>query len=58
MEPLQAKITLFRYKKDPKLKARALDVNGQVLPPKVHLKWVGNNLEVAWIPGAFYLDNF
>ncbi len=56
MEPFQAKIALFRYKADPQLRVRALDVNGQVLKTKVHFKWAKNNLVFSWIPGAFYLE--
>ena len=58
LEPLKAKITLFRYKADPQLRARALDANGQVLPVKVPLKWVKNNLVFSWVPSAFYVEIF
>ena len=56
IEPLIAKIVLHRFKNDPKVKVRALDANGQVLPTKVVLKWVKNNLVTTWIPAAFYLE--
>ena len=56
MEPLQAKITIFRYKKDPKLKVRALDMNGRILQNKIPIKWSGNHLQVTWFPGVFYLE--
>jgi len=55
-EPLQAKFTIFRYQKDPKLKVRALDVNGQVLKVKVPLKWAKNNMVLSWVASAFYLE--
>lgn len=58
VEPLQAKITLLRYKADPKLRIRALDANGQSLQTKVHVKWVKKNLVFSWVPGAFYLEIF
>ena len=58
LEPLKAKITLFRYKPDPDLRARALDANGQVLPVKVPLKWARNNLVFSWVPSAFYVELF
>jgi hypothetical protein len=56
VEPLQAKMTLFRYQKDAKLKARALDANGQVLKIKVPTKWAKNNLVISWVPAAFYIE--
>lgn len=56
MEPLQAKITLFRYKSDPKLEIRALDANGQPLKAKVRIKWAKNNLIFSWVSGAVYLE--
>ncbi len=55
-EPLQAKMTLFRYQKDAKLKARALDVDGQVLKIKVPIRWVKNNLVISWVPATFYIE--
>lgn len=58
VEPLQAKITLFRYKSDPKLGVRALDANGQIMNTKVRAKWAKNNLIFSWVPGAFYLEVF
>jgi hypothetical protein len=56
VEPLQAKMTLFRYQKDAKLKARALDASGQVLKMKVPIKWAKNNLVISWVPAAFYIE--
>jgi len=56
VEPFQAKITLFRYQKDPKLKVRALDANGHPLSQKVPFKWAKNNLVLTWVPSAFYLE--
>ncbi len=56
VEPLQAKITLCRYKPDSQLRVRALDASGQSLKTKVHFKWVKNNLVFSWVPGAFYLE--
>jgi hypothetical protein len=56
VEPLKAKVTLFRYQKDAKLKARALDANGQVLKIKVPIKWAKNNLVISWVPAAFYIE--
>lgn len=58
LEPLQGKITLFRYKSDTKLRVRALDANGQVLQKKVPMKWAKNNLVISWIPSAIYLEIF
>lgn len=57
-EPLEAKITLFRYHKDPKLRVRGLDANGQPLQSKVPVKWIKNSLVINWIPAAFYLEIF
>lgn len=57
-EPLQAKITIFRYKSDPKLEVRALDANGQTLKTKIRIKWAKNNLVFSWVPGAFYMEVF
>ncbi len=57
-EPLQAKITLFRYKADPQLGVRALDANGQIMNIRVRSKWAKNNLVFSWIPGAFYMEVF
>ncbi len=56
IEPLIAKIILHRFKNDPKLKARALDANGHVIPTKIQQKWLKNNLVTGWIPSAFYLE--
>jgi hypothetical protein len=56
LEPLQAKITLFRFKKDPKIHVRGLDADGSVLNEKVPVNWVKNNLIISWIPKAFYLE--
>jgi hypothetical protein len=56
VEPLQAKITLFRYKAEPKLGVRALDANGQILKEKIHVKWVKNNLVFSWVPEASYVE--
>ena len=55
-EPLSAKIVLYRFAKDPKLKVRALDANGQPIKAKVPTKWVKNNLVLSWIPSAFHLE--
>ena len=56
VEPLSAKIVLYRFAKDAKLKVRALDANGQLIKAKVPAKWVKNNLVISWIPSAFYLE--
>jgi hypothetical protein len=56
VEPLKAKMTLFRYQRDAKLKARALGANGQVLKIKVPIKWAKNNLVISWVPDAFYIE--
>lgn len=56
VEPLSAKITVYRFKKDPALKVRALDANGQPLTVKVPAKWAKNNLVLSWVPSAFYLE--
>jgi hypothetical protein len=56
VEPLRAKITLYRTQKDPSLKVRALDANGSPLKVRVPVKWVGNSLVLSWIPEAFYLE--
>ncbi|HJT24645.1 MAG TPA: hypothetical protein VJ873_08725, partial [bacterium] len=58
VEPLQAKIVLFRYKADSKLMVRALDANGQILKSRVRFKWAKNNLVFSWVPGAFYMEVF
>ncbi len=56
VEPLEARIVLYRFKKDPGLKVRALDINGKALSGKLPIKWVKNNLVVSWIPSAFYFE--
>ncbi len=56
VEPFQAKITLFRYQKDIKLRVRALDANGQIVKIKVPTKWAKNNLVISWVPTAFYIE--
>ncbi len=58
VEPLSAKFVLYRPKADPKLKVRALDVNGQPIKTRVSAKWVKNSLVFSWIPSAFYLEIF
>ncbi len=56
VEPLQAKITIFRFQKDAKVKARALDAQGEILKGKVPVKWAKNNMLISWVPGAFYIE--
>jgi hypothetical protein len=56
VEPLNAKITLKRLRKDPQLMVRALDANGKQLSEKVPVKWSGNNLTLTWIAPAFYME--
>jgi len=56
IEPLQAKIILHRFKKDPSLKVRALDAGGSPLKTRVPAKWVGNSFTLSWVPEAFYLE--
>ncbi len=58
VEPLAAKIVLYRFMHDPKLKIRALAANGQPIKTKVPAKWVKNSLVFSWIPSAFYLEVF
>lgn len=56
LEPFQAKVTLFRYQKDTKLQARALDFSGHPMKTKVATKWVKNNWVITWPAGAFLLE--
>jgi hypothetical protein len=56
VEPLKAKFVLYRFKKDPKLKVRALDQNGKPLKIQVPYRWVGQNLSFSWVTPAFYLE--
>ena len=56
VEPLSAKIVLYRFIQDPKLRVRALDANGQPLKTKVSAKWVKNSFVFSWVPSAFYLE--
>jgi hypothetical protein len=58
VEPLSAKVVLYRPKADPKLKIRALDANGQPLKLRVPAKWVKNSFVFSWVPSAFYLEIF
>ncbi len=55
-EPLIAKITIKRLRKDPKLKVRGLDANGKGLPEKVSAKWFENKWVITWQPSAVYLE--
>jgi hypothetical protein len=58
MEPIQAKIVLYRFKKDARLKVRALDQEGKSMKVSIPTRWVGNNLSFTWVPGIFYLELF
>ncbi|MGH7740144.1 MAG: hypothetical protein ACREL1_08365, partial [bacterium] len=55
-EPVRALITLYRARKDSKLKIRALDVNRQPLRTPVPFHWSGCNLVLSWIPEAVYIE--
>jgi hypothetical protein len=55
-EPLSAKITLKRLRKDPKLRVRGLDANGKVMPVKISSRWSNNNWVITWEPSAVYLE--
>jgi hypothetical protein len=56
LEPVQAKVTLFRYQKDPTLKVRALGWDGQPLKDKIKMKWAKTNLTLQWPLKAFFLE--
>jgi hypothetical protein len=56
VEPLTAKITLKRFRKDPKLKVRGLDANGKVVAIKISSKWSKNNWVISWVPSISYLE--
>jgi hypothetical protein len=56
LEPVQAKVTLFRYQKDPTLKIRALGFDGQPLNKKVPVKWGKTNLVIQWPSDAYFLE--
>jgi hypothetical protein len=56
VEPLTAKITLKRLRKDPKLKIRGLDADGKGVEAKVSSRWSKNNLIISWLPSVFYLE--
>ncbi len=56
VEPLAAKIVLYRFIHDSKLKIRALDASGQPIKVKVPAKWVKNSFVFSWVPSAFYLE--
>jgi hypothetical protein len=58
MEPIQAKFVLYRYRKDLKLKVRALDQNGKPMKVSISTRWVGDNLVLSWKSGIFYLEIF
>jgi hypothetical protein len=58
MEPIQAKFVLYRFKKDPHLKVRALDQDGKPMKISIPFRWVGENLSCSWVPGVFYLEIF
>jgi hypothetical protein len=58
VEPLNAKIALYRYQRETGLKVRALDAIGKPLKIKVPVKWVKNTLILSWVPSAFYLEIF
>jgi hypothetical protein len=67
VEPLIAKITLKRFRKDPNLKVRGLDANGKVVAAKISSKWSKNNRVgssagyqwhwvISWVPSISYLE--
>lgn len=56
LEPVQAKVTLYRYQKDPALKVRALGFDGQPLNKKVPVKWAKTNLILQWPSNAYFLE--
>jgi len=56
VEPLAAKITLKRFRKDSKLKVRGLDANGKEVAVKIPTKWSKNNWIISWVPSVFYLE--
>ncbi len=58
MEPIQAKFVLYRYRKDAKLKVRALDQDGKPMKISISTRWVGDNLILSWKSGIFYLELF
>jgi hypothetical protein len=58
MEPIQAKFVLYRYKKDPRLKVRALDQEGKPMKISIPHRWVGDNLSLTWVSGISYLELF
>ncbi|HVZ81684.1 MAG TPA: hypothetical protein VHE12_12920 [bacterium] len=58
LEPARAKITLFRYQKDPALKVRALGWDGQPLNIHVPVKWAKTNLTIQWPSTAYFVEVF
>lgn len=56
LEPVQAKVTLFRYQKDPALKVRALGWDGQPIKKKVSMKWAKTNLVIQWPSDLYFLE--
>jgi hypothetical protein len=56
VEPLIAKITLKRFRKDAKLKVRGLDANGKVVKTKIPSRWSKNNWIISWVPSICYLE--
>jgi hypothetical protein len=56
VEPLTAKITLKRIRKDPKLKVRGLDANGKAVETKIPSKWSQNHWTISWVPSVYYLE--
>jgi hypothetical protein len=56
VEPLTAKITLKRIRKDPKLKVRGLDANGKAVETKIPSRWSKNYWIISWVPSVYYLE--
>jgi hypothetical protein len=56
LEPVQAKVILFRYQKDPALKVRALGWDGQPLKTRVPMKWAKTNLVLQWPSDVYFLE--
>jgi hypothetical protein len=56
VEPLTAKITLKRFRKDAKLKVRGLDANGKVIQTRIPSRWTKNNWIISWVPSISYLE--
>ncbi len=54
-EPLKGRVTVFRAKADPTLRARAYDATGRVTLKAVPLSWKGKSVTFKWPAGSAWV---